>query len=84
MGTIYTGKSVKIDCVDFTGGLLGNNDSADDVKTASNFHVHYLNGSFEITTAKPGDLSVVDVQDVQLFQEHLFEANLSSAFLERN
>ena len=32
VGKIQNGEVVKIECLDWTGGQIGNNDSADDVK----------------------------------------------------
>ena len=60
---------VKIECVDWTGGQIGNNDSADDVRDVDLTKVHYLTGPFEIETAEPGDVLVVEIQDVQPLQE---------------
>lgn len=31
--------------------------------------IHYLTGPFEIETAEPGDVLVVEIQDVQPFQD---------------
>lgn len=60
---------VKIECVDWTGGQIGNNDSADDIKNVDLTKVHYLSGPFEVETAEPGDVLVVEIQDVQPFQD---------------
>lgn len=55
--------------MDWTGGQIGNNDSADDVKNVDLTRVHYLSGPFEVESAEPGDVLVVEIQDVQPFQE---------------
>lgn len=68
-GTIKNGEVVKIQCVDWTGGQIGNNDSAEDVKNVDLTKVHYLTGPFEIETAEPGDVLLVEIQDVQPLQE---------------
>ncbi|KAI9658707.1 MAG: hypothetical protein M1821_002267 [Bathelium mastoideum] len=68
-GTIQNGEVVKIECVDWTGGQIGNNDSADDVKHVDLSRVHYLTGPFEIATAEPGDVLLVEIQDVQPLQD---------------
>ncbi|TKA83261.1 putative formamidase [Friedmanniomyces simplex] len=68
-GTIKNGEVVKIQCVDWTGGQIGNNDSADDVRDVDLTRVHYLTGPFEIETAEPGDVLVVEIQDVQPLQD---------------
>ncbi|KAL6721297.1 hypothetical protein ACLMJK_000399 [Lecanora helva] len=65
---ITDGEVVKIECVDWTGGQIKNSDSADDVKNVDLTKVHYLSGPFEIDGAQPGDILVVEIQDVQPFQ----------------
>lgn len=69
-GTIKNGETVKIECVDWTGGQIKNNDSADDVRDVDLTKIHYLTGPFEIETAEPGDVLVVDIQDVQPLEDH--------------
>jgi len=66
-GTIKPGEAVHIECLDWTGGQIGNNDSAEDVKNADLTGVHYLSGPFDIEGAEPGDVLVVEIQDVQPF-----------------
>ncbi|KAF2661693.1 formamidase FmdS [Lophiostoma macrostomum CBS 122681] len=68
-GTIKNGEVVKIECVDWTGGQIGNNDSADDVRDVDLTKIHYLTGPFEIETAEPGDVLVVEIQDVQPMED---------------
>lgn len=60
---------MKIECVDWTGGQIGNNDSADDIRNVDLTKVHNLSGPFEVETAEPGDVLVVEIQDVQPFQD---------------
>ena len=55
--------------MDWTGGQIGNNDSADDVRNVDLTKIHYLTGPFEVETAEPGDILIVEIQDVQPFQE---------------
>lgn len=50
-------------------GQIGNNDSADDVRDVDLTRIHYLTGPFEIETAEPGDVLLVEIQDVQPLQE---------------
>jgi len=85
---ISDGEIVKIECVDWTGGQIGNNDSADDVKNIDLTTVHYLSGPFEVEHAEPGDVLVVEIQDVQPFQEQpwgftgVFDKNNGGGFLD--
>lgn len=66
---IQDGETVKIECLDWTGGQIGNNDSADDIRNVDLTRVHYLTGPFEIEGAQPGDLLLVEIMDVQPFQD---------------
>ncbi|KAI0475036.1 formamidase [Xylariaceae sp. FL0804] len=66
-GTIQDGETVKIECLDWTGGQIGNNDSADDVRDVDLTRVHYLTGPFEVAGAQPGDMLLVEIMDVQPF-----------------
>jgi acetamidase/formamidase len=52
-----------------TGGQIGNNDSADDIKNVDLTKVHYLSGPFEVEGAAPGDVLLVEIMDVQPFQD---------------
>ncbi|CAI6335282.1 unnamed protein product [Periconia digitata] len=67
--TIKNNEVVKIECVDWTGGQIGNNDSADDVRDVDLTRIHYLTGPFDIETAEPGDVLLVEIQDVQPMQD---------------
>ena len=51
------------------GGQIGNNDSADDVKHVDLTMIHYLSGPFNIEGAEPGDVLIVEIMDVQPFQD---------------
>lgn len=52
-----------------TGGQIKNDDSADDIKNVDLTKVHYLSGPFEIEGAKPGDALLVEIMDVQPFED---------------
>lgn len=69
IGTIKDNEVVKIECVDWTGGQIKNNDSADDMKNCDLTKIHYLTGPFDIEGAEPGDVLLVEIQDVQPMQE---------------
>ncbi|KAF2102237.1 Acetamidase/Formamidase [Rhizodiscina lignyota] len=89
-GTIKNGEVVKIECLDWTGGQIGNNDSADDVKNVDLTQVHYLTGPFEIETAEPGDILLVEIQDVQPLQDQpwgftgIFDKKNGGGFLDEH
>jgi formamidase len=88
VGTIKNGETVKIECVDWTGGQIGNNDSADDVRNVDLTKIHYLSGPFEIETAEPSDVLLVEIMDVQPFQEQpwgftgIFDRSNGGGFLD--
>ncbi|PKX98110.1 acetamidase/formamidase family protein [Aspergillus novofumigatus IBT 16806] len=68
-GKVANNEVVKIECLDWTGGQIKNNDSADDIKNVDLTQIHYLSGPFEIETAEPGDVLLVEIQDVQPFED---------------
>jgi len=88
VGAIKDGEVVKIECLDWTGGQIKNDDSADDVKNVDLTKIHYLSGPFEIEGAGPGDVLELEIQDVQPFQDQLwgftgvFEKNNGGGFLD--
>lgn len=88
VGSIANGEVVKIECFDWTGGQIGNNDSADDVRDVDLTKIHYLSGPFHIETAEPGDILLVEIQDVQPFQDQpwgftgVFGKNNGGGFLD--
>jgi len=52
-----------------TGGQIINSDDADDVRNVDLTQVHYLSGPFEVQGAQPGDVLLVEVMDVQPFED---------------
>lgn len=81
---------MKIECLDWTGGQIKNNDSADDIRDVDLTEIHYLSGPFDIETAEPGDVLLVEIQDVQPFQEQpwgftgIFDRNNGGGFLDEH
>lgn len=67
--TLEQGEAVKVECLDWTGGQIKNNDSADDIKNVDLTRIHYLSGPFEIKGADVGDTLVVEILDVQPLEE---------------
>lgn len=61
---------MKIECHDWTGGQIKNDDSAEDILNVDLTKVHYLSGPFEVEDAEPGDVLLVEIMDVQPF-EHM-------------
>lgn len=63
--TIVPGESVKIECLDWTGNQIKNDDSALDILNVDLSRIHYLSGPFDIEGAQPGDAIMVEIKDVQ-------------------
>ena len=57
---VKEGEIFRVETVDWTGGQIKNDDSADDVKHVDLTQVHYLSGPIRIPTAVPGDLLKVE------------------------
>lgn len=60
VASVEEGEIFRVEMVDWTGGQIKNNDSADDVKNVDLTQVHYLSGPINIPTAEPGDLLKVE------------------------
>lgn len=61
---IKPGDSFRVECFDWTGGQISNDNSANDIRDVDLTKVHYLSGPFGVEGAEPGDLLVVDILDV--------------------
>lgn len=72
---VKPGADFIVECYDWTGGQINNNDSADDVRDVDLSKVHYLSGPIGVEGAEPGDLLVVDILDIGAFKESLWGFN---------
>jgi formamidase len=61
---VKPGEVFKVECIDWTGGQILNDDSADDVRDVDLSRVHYLSGPVAVEGAHPGDLLVVQIVDI--------------------
>jgi formamidase len=66
---VKPGDEFRIECVDWTGGQIKNDNSATDIKIVDLSQVHYLSGPVGVEGAEPGDLLVVDILDVGVLKE---------------
>ncbi|MDS9468987.1 acetamidase/formamidase family protein [Paracoccus sp. MBLB3053] len=66
---VEPGDEFKIECYDWTGGQIKNNDDASDVRDVELEQVHYLSGPIGIKGAEPGDLLVVEILDIGAKEE---------------
>jgi len=64
------GAQFRVECIDWTGGQIKNDDSATDVKIVDLSKVHYLSGPIGVKGAEPGDLLVVDILDVGVLPDY--------------
>lgn len=75
VATAKTGDLFRLESVDWTGGQIKNNDSADDVRNVDLTRIHHLTGPIRIedpsgTPAMPGDLLVVQICDIGPLKGH--------------
>jgi formamidase len=79
--TVKPGDDFLVDCYDWTGGQINNDDSAEDVRDVDLSQVHFLSGPIGVDGAEPGDLLVVDILDIGAFGDCLWGFN---GFFSRN
>lgn len=66
---VNPGDEFRVECVDWTGGQISNDDDATDIKEVDLTKVHYLSGPIGVKGAEPGDLMVVEILDVGVADE---------------
>lgn len=64
IATVKPGATFRVECVDWTGGQIRADDSANDVRDVDLTKVHYLSGPIAVEGAEPGDLLVVNILDI--------------------
>ena len=67
--TVKPGDDFVVECFDWTGGAIKNDDSAADVRDVDLSTVHFLSGPIGVEGAEPGDLLVVDLLDIGAFPQ---------------
>ncbi len=67
---VEPGADFRVETVDWTGGAIANNDSAEDIRDVDLTTVHYLSGPIGVKGAEPGDLLVVDILDAGTLEGH--------------
>jgi formamidase len=72
---VRPGDEFILETYDWTGGFIGNNDCADDVRDVDLTTVHFLSGPIGVEGAEPGDLLVVDLLDVGAKPDSLWGFN---------
>ncbi len=79
---VEPGDSFRVECVDWTGGQIKNDDSALDIKEVDLTKVHYLTGPIGVKGAEPGDLMVVEILDVGVLDD--FQWGFTGLFAKEN
>jgi formamidase len=69
VATVKPGDDFIVECYDWTGGQIANDDSAADVRDVDLSQVHFLSGPVGVEGAEPGDLLVVEIMDIGAFPE---------------
>lgn len=72
---VKPGDEFRVECMDWTGGQISNDDCADDIRDVELEQVHYLSGPIGVEGAEPGDLMVVDILDVGTFEDEQWGFN---------
>jgi formamidase len=75
VATVKPGDDFVVECFDWTGGAIKNDDSAEDVRDIDLSTVHFLSGPIGVEGAEPGDLLVVDLLDIGAFPQQLWGFN---------
>ena len=66
--SVKPGDEFRVECFDWTGGQIKNDDNANDVRDCNLMPCHHLSGAVAIDGAEPGDILVVDILDIGPFQ----------------
>jgi formamidase len=82
VATVSPGDEFRVECIDWTGGQIKNDDSAYDVKVVDLSRVHHLSGPIAVKGAEPGDLLVVDILDVGVLPD--FQWGFTGLFAKEN
>lgn len=64
VANVAPGEIFRVECIDWTGGQIHDNDSPDDIQNVDLSRVHYLSGPISIDGAEPGDLLAVEILDI--------------------
>jgi formamidase len=70
VASVEPGETFRLECLDWTGGQIKNDDSARDVLNIDLSQVHYLSGPIAVRGTEPGDLLVVDIIDIGPLKGH--------------
>ncbi len=72
---VKPGDDFIIECFDWTGKQIKNDDDASDVRDVDLSQVHFLSGPVGVEGAEPGDLLVVEILDIGAFPDEQWGFN---------
>ncbi|RSH90503.1 hypothetical protein EHS25_001108 [Saitozyma podzolica] len=61
------GQAFRVECLDYSGGQVVNDDCADDILDLDHDSDHHLSGPFFVPGAQPGDVLEIDVLEIRPF-----------------
>jgi len=61
IGSITLNQPFKVECIDYSGGQVCNDDHADDVLDLDHDTDHHMSGPFHVPGAEPGDILEIDI-----------------------
>jgi formamidase len=64
VSSVKPGSVFRVECLDWLGGQIKNDDNANDIRDCDLTQAHYLTGPIEVVGARPGDVLVVDLLDI--------------------
>lgn len=65
---VKPGQEFRVETMDWTGGQIRNDDTANDIRDCDLSRCHHLFGPISVEGAKPGDILVVDILDIGAIQ----------------
>ncbi len=81
--TVEPGETIRLECLDWTGGQIGDNDDANEVRDVDLNQVHYLSGPVAVEGAEPGDLLKTTLLDIGALNERS-EYGFTGIFSQQN
>ncbi len=81
--TVEPGEAIRLECLDWTGGQIQDNNNANEVRDVDLNQVHYLSGPVEVTGAQPGDLLKTTLLDIGPLNERS-EFGFTGIFSQQN
>ncbi|ELY63411.1 formamidase [Natronococcus jeotgali DSM 18795] len=81
--TVEPGETIRLECLDWTGGQIQDNDNANEVRDVDLNQVHYLSGPVEVSGAESGDLLKTTLLDIGPLNERS-EFGFTGIFSQQN